>query len=165
MSKLILYTSKTGATETYVKWLQEGLTDCTIQNIELQPQINFSNFETIIFALPTYGGQINKREVLEKNWSQIKSKKVYLVVVGGIPQESPWSLQAFKLIKKEVRDGLKGYVKIKGLAKDPDKPMGRVEKFMMRIFLKVDPETVATDSQVHKENLKPVWEMLGSWYT
>lgn len=162
MSTLILYTSKTGATEKYVSWLQEGLKNCTIQNIEQDSNLDFGPYQRIIFALPTYGGVINKKELLENNWDQIKSKDVYLVVVGGVPQEASWSQRSYKSIKQEVREGLQGYVKIIGLAHDADKKMGRFEKFVARLFLGIDPDNIEKRKQVLETDLKPVWNMLNN---
>lgn len=160
MKTLILYTTKTGATEKYVNWLQAKIEDCTIQNIEQNKEFDVTQFERIIFALPTYAGQINKKEILEVNWHRISEKNVYLVVVGGVPQESPWSQKAFESINKEVRDQLKGYVKIIGLADNPDKKLNKVEKFFTRLFLKMDPDKLEKRREVFEEDLQPVWNML-----
>jgi len=160
MKTLILYTTITGATEKYVNWLKNGIEKCAIQNIENQPEIDFENFERVIFALPTYSGQINKKEILENKWEQIKSKLVYLVVIGGVPQESSWSQKSYNSIKKEVRDGLKGYVKIIGLAQDVDKKMNKVEHFLAKLFLGIDPDKIDKRKEVFEEDLKAVWEML-----
>lgn len=160
MLTLILYTSKTGATKKYVNWLQEGLENCDVQNIQQDANIDFGKYQRVIFALPTYGGQINKKDFLEENWEQIKSKDVYLVVVGGVPQESSWSQRSYNAIKKEIRNELKGYVKIIGLAEDPDRKMSKFERFVGKLFLGIDPETIEKRKEVYKEDLKPVWEML-----
>lgn len=115
--------------------------------------------EKIIFLLPTYGGVINKKETLEKSWKKIKQKDVYLVVVGAVPQESSWSQKSYKTIKKEVRDGLKGYVKIICLANDIDRKPSKIENFFVKLFLKIDPDKLDKRTEVFKEDLNPVWKM------
>jgi menaquinone-dependent protoporphyrinogen IX oxidase len=161
MKTLILYTSKTGATEKYVNWIQKRIENCTIQNIELIPDIDFNPYQTVIFALPTYAGQINKKEVLENNWNEIQTKNVYLIVVGGVPQEATWSQKSFNMIRKEVRENLKGYVKIIGLSDNPDKKLGKVERFFTKLFLGTDPDKIDNRREVYEDDLKAVWGMLG----
>lgn len=164
MKTLIIYTTKTGATEKYSKWMQDKITDCEIQNIELEQKIDFEPYERIIFVLPTYSGNINKKEVLESSWNQIQAKEVYLVVIGGVPQESSWSKRSYNAIKEEVRTGLKGYVKIIGLSDNPDRKMGRIQRFMTKVFLGTDPDTLENRKEVFETDLQPVWEMLARNY-
>jgi len=160
MNTLILFTSRTGASEQYAQWIQKDIGDSSTQNIEINSEVNFSTFDRVIFVLPTYEGKINKKDFLEDNWDKIKSKHVYLVVVGGVPQESSWSKRSYNAINQEVREGLKGYVKIIGLAENPDKKMGKFERFMGKLFLGMDPEQIEKRKEIFKEDLESVWKML-----
>ncbi len=160
MNTLILFTSRTGASEQYAQWIQKEIGDSSTQNIKINSEVDFNTFDRVIFVLPTYEGKINKKEFLEHNWDKIKSKLIYLVVVGGVPQESSWSKRSYNAINQEVREGLKGYVKIIGLAENPDKKMGKLERFMGKLFLGMDPEQIEKRKEVFEEDLEPVWKML-----
>ena len=163
MKTLILYTSKTGATEQYAKWLHQDCSESTLVKFNAHKITILDNFERIIFLLPTYGGKIAKKEFIEENWEILKTKNVFLIVVGMIPQNSPWSKKSFESLDEKVRNGLKGYMKLPGIPpKGSKKNMGFLKKFMMRIFLKTDPDTIIMQKEVKKEDLFPVTQMIKS---
>jgi menaquinone-dependent protoporphyrinogen IX oxidase len=162
MKSLILYYTKTGATAQYVAWLCEtcGNTD-KFMITDVAPSILVS-YDRIIFALPTYGGQIAQKEFMEQHWQTIKSKEVFLIVVGMVPQEQSWSMIAYNTVAKEVREGLKGYVKIPGISQNGGKkPMSWFEKLALKYILRTDPEKMRQQSQVVRADLEPVLKMLG----
>ncbi len=160
MQTLILYQSKNGTTEKYANWLKEDLENCEVSNIETFNFENISQYERIIVASPTYGGQIIIKDTLVKHWDILKSKKVYLLVVGMVPQHTAWSEKAFNLIPKNIRQELAGYIKIPGEKPNKNKKPGWLEKTAMKLFLRVDPEVIQKQPPVRKENLGPVIEVL-----
>lgn len=161
MHTLILYKSQKGATKQYSEWLAEELGDTEAVNVEegqdIAQSVDLSKFERIVIGTPTYGGQIIAKDFLIEIWPQIKSKKVYLMVVGMIPQNEKWSEKSYHTIPQEIRDSLAGYAKLPGQV---EKKISRIEGITMRLFLGADPEKIKQQDHVHKEDLAPILEMM-----
>lgn len=162
MRTLILYTTKTGATKQYALWMNEEIENSTLATIDKFNSDEFNKYERVVFALPTYRGKIDKTSFLENSWTEIKDKDIYLVVIGMVPQESPWSKKSYEAIDKSVRNGLKGYVKLPGIT--PENERGKekswFEKLMMKVFLRTDPDNMKQQSKVYRKDLEPTLKML-----
>lgn len=84
MKSLIIYTSKTGATESCAKKLKEQLKDCTMENIDnLKEDIN--QYDLIIIGSPIRMGMIDKRikKFLLNNREKLKAKKTAYFICCG----------------------------------------------------------------------------------
>lgn len=161
MHTLFLYSTKTGSTKQYVNWLSWIIEDSEIREINEIKLINLDNYNRIVFALPTYGGQIDQKDLIEEYWEKIKNKKIFLIVVGMVPQNEKWSQIAYNTIGQAVRDGLSGYVKLPGInPNSAGKRMSWFEKFLLKVFLRVDFSKIKNQTSVQKEDLKPAIEML-----
>lgn len=77
MTILILYATKTGATEQCIKVLKDELLNCTICNIEVEkPKIE--EFECIILGAGVRDGKIYKpiRDFIKKNHNELLKKEM-----------------------------------------------------------------------------------------
>lgn len=84
MKSLIIYASKTGATESCAKKLKEQLKDCTMENIDnLKEDIN--QYYLIIIGSPIRMGMIDKRikKFLLNNRENLKAKKTAYFICCG----------------------------------------------------------------------------------
>jgi menaquinone-dependent protoporphyrinogen IX oxidase len=164
MKTLILYTSKTGSTKQYVDWLSEDISGCVINEIQEISETNFELYDRIIFALPTRGGQIDSKELIEQFWDNIVEKDVYLIAVGMVPEDQPWSRTSYNAIAEKVRDGIKGYVKLPGISPNAGKEMSWLEKFFLKVFLKADPDSFRKQNKVQRKDLYPALKMIKEDY-
>ncbi len=114
---LILYRSKYGSTQEYVKALSEKIEG----DYEISEAKNFSgklkNYNVIILASCTYMGRILITDFIKENEKILKSRKTYLLIVGLVPEDSDASKQAFEQIPESVRRNLIGYRKLPGRIK------------------------------------------------
>lgn len=84
MRSLIIYVSKTGATERCAKKLKEQLKDCTMGNVNnLNEDIN--QYDLIIIGSPIRIGMIDKRikKFLLNNREKLKAKKTAYFICCG----------------------------------------------------------------------------------
>jgi flavodoxin len=150
---LILFESKSGATEQYAKWLHEEFPESKLERTSEFPPQELADYKLIIYATPTYGGQLATKEYLETNWEYMKDSKVFLLVVGMVPQEESWSIRSYNTIKKEIRDDLAGYKKIRGVTENEAKGCSAI---LSKLILRVDPEKIKLQSHVQRQDLQPV---------
>lgn len=83
---LILYKSKYGSTKKYAEMLQSRL-NCDIFNLDNSQNLNFKNYDTIIFAGAIYASGIAGINSLRKNYEELKDKKLAILCVGASPYE------------------------------------------------------------------------------
>lgn len=159
MKFLILYTTKTGSTKQYSEWLHEEFPDSEIYDIANFDTSKFQEYDLIVAASPTYGGQMPTIDFLKGNYELIKDKKVYLMAVGAIPQETSWSKKSYNRIPQNLRDIFIGYIKLPGLS---DKVEG-FGKIIFKLFLKVDPDTLEVRKEIKRSDLQPVIEFLRNY--
>ena len=112
--RLILYRSKYGSTQEYVKALAERIDG----DYEVSDAQSFSgkikDYDVIILASCTYMGRILLTDFIKENQKILKSRKTYLLIVGLVPQDKNASIQSFESIPDIVRRNLIGYRKIPG---------------------------------------------------
>ncbi|WP_244169799.1 MULTISPECIES: flavodoxin domain-containing protein [Paenibacillus] len=72
MAVLVVYATKTGATEQCIKILAEEISDCTLCNIELEKP-NIGDFDYIILGAGVRDGKIYKpiRDFIKKNHNEL----------------------------------------------------------------------------------------------
>lgn len=85
MKTIIVYATKTGATEECANKLKNMLPDTEIVNIENINNFNLDNYEQIIIGTPIRIGQINKKikDFVSKNLDKLKLKKVSIFICCG----------------------------------------------------------------------------------
>ena len=82
MKKLIIYTTKHGATKQYAEWIaKEAKAD--IVDMKGGKHIDFNHYDKIVIGCPIYAGSVRYAEFAEKNWTKLRSKKVGIFTVSG----------------------------------------------------------------------------------
>lgn len=92
MKTIIVYSSKTGFTEKYAKWLSEKLEDAklfTLNEAKKLPKEAFEEADAVI-----YGGWVMASKVVGAEWfaekaESWKGKKLALYATGGSPEDNP----------------------------------------------------------------------------
>jgi menaquinone-dependent protoporphyrinogen oxidase len=89
MAVLVLYATKTGATEQCVKILAEEISNCTICNIEMEKP-NIKDFDRIILGAGVRDGKIYKpiRDFIKKNHTELLEKRVGYFICNEKPKET-----------------------------------------------------------------------------
>ncbi|GGH19046.1 flavodoxin domain-containing protein [Paenibacillus segetis] len=89
MAVLVLYASKTGATEQCAKVLSEELSKCTICDISIN-EPNLAEFDSIILGAGVRDGKIYKpiRDVIKKNKDELLSKKMGYFICNEKPKKT-----------------------------------------------------------------------------
>ena len=91
MRTIIIYSSQTGFTERYAKWLAEELqaNTLTIAEAQKKPESFFDDYETIIYGGYAMAGTIHKVKWFQEHIDKWKGKKLAAYCVGGSPIENP----------------------------------------------------------------------------
>ena len=91
MKTIIVYSSQTGFTERYAKWLSEELSADAITLAEAKKQSDqyFEDADAIIYGGWAMGGKVVNSEWFTPRIPQWKGKKLALFCVGGSPNENP----------------------------------------------------------------------------
>ena len=83
---LILYRSKYGATEKYVRMLEEELS-CDVCDTKSGKEYRTEAYDWIIFAGGIYASGIAGLDILRKNYPLLKEKKLAVFCVGASPYD------------------------------------------------------------------------------
>lgn len=89
MAVLVLYATKTGATEQCIKVLAEEIPNCMIVNIEMEkPPIE--DYDRIILGAGVRDGRIYKpiRDFIKKNHDELLKKKMGYFICNEKPKET-----------------------------------------------------------------------------
>jgi len=78
---VVIYSSKYGATKKYAEWIGEAL-NAEVFEAKSFDDKNFANYGAIIFGCGLYAGQLSLKNMLTKNFEQIKNKKTAFFTVG-----------------------------------------------------------------------------------
>ena len=91
MKTIIIYSSQTGFTERYAKWLADELSAETITLAEAKKKNDdyFKEADAIVYGGWAMGGNIVNSEWFKSKLSQWKGKKLVLFCVGASPNELP----------------------------------------------------------------------------
>ncbi|TBL73225.1 flavodoxin domain-containing protein [Paenibacillus thalictri] len=102
MSMLVLYATKTGATEQCVKVLADELVHCTTCNIEAEKPA-LEDFDHIILGAGVRDGKIYKpiRDFIKKNRSELLKKKMGYFICNEKPKETE------EIITRNIPEDLK----------------------------------------------------------
>ncbi len=153
MSKiLVVYTTQTGSTERYARWIAEE-TDTDIAKIDGFDAGRLAGYEAVIAGGPTHGGVIEALSFLEQNWEALNGKHVYLFAVGVFPEDAKPSQAAYKKIPDHIRSKI-GYSKLLGSSEAND--AGWFAKLALKIAGGKAGDNVA------KENIAPILAWVGS---
>lgn len=113
MSTLLLYETKTGATETYARKLAELLPECTVVAIK-ESIPNVSEYDKVILGAGVrMGGVYRKsRAFMKKDLQALQTKPLWIFLVG-IDTEG-FAAAVDKNIPEELRKSARGIVHLKG---------------------------------------------------
>ena len=64
MKTLIVFKSKSGTTEQYARWLTDEISNSDMIHIDNFQTSIVNEYDRIVFALPTYGGIIDGKDIL-----------------------------------------------------------------------------------------------------
>lgn len=137
---LVVYRSKYGATEKYVKWLQEEMNCDTLDYQEASPEA-LTEYDNIIFASGVYAQKITIASFVKKLYANIKDKNVTILSVGI----TPYSENYVNTLKKI---NLSGEVKNIPLFYAPGNWDVASMKFLDKLIAKV------VSSSVKKKNIE-----------
>lgn len=87
MKTIILYSSKTGYTENYAKWIAKAL-GCDIQRLADFDIKNLSAYNTIVYGGGLYAGGINGFKKISPFLENANDKKLVLFATGASPMKS-----------------------------------------------------------------------------
>ncbi len=89
MALLVLYATKSGATEQCAKVLFEELSHCTICNIDLEKP-NIDEFDSIIIGAGVRDGKIYKpiRDFIKKNEHELLKKRMGYYICNEKPKKT-----------------------------------------------------------------------------
>lgn len=129
---IIIYQSKYGATQKYVKWLQETTGYDCVRTKEATPG-QAAQYSTIVLCGGIYASGIAGLSFLKKNIGRLKGKKIAILCVGA----SPYDEKAFhELRRHNLKNGLENIPLFYGRgAWDMDK-MTFVDKAMCKMLQK-----------------------------
>lgn len=102
MAVLILYATKSGATELCANILSEELSDCTICNIGIDKP-NIEQFDSIILGAGVRDGKIYKpiRDFIKKNHNELQGKKMGYYICNEKPKKTE------EIIEQNIPDDLR----------------------------------------------------------
>lgn len=86
MKTLIIYSSKTGFTEKYARWLQEDLS-CDCIEFARRNTVDLAPYQAVAFGGGCYVGRINKLGWLKKQLPQLRGKRVAVFFTGAMPPD------------------------------------------------------------------------------
>lgn len=89
MAVLVLYATKTGATEQCIKVLAEEIPNCMIVNIEMEKPL-IEDYDRIILGAGVRDGRIYKpiRDFIKKNHDELLKKKMGYFICNEKPKET-----------------------------------------------------------------------------
>lgn len=149
MRTLILYKTKFGASKQYAEWIKEESKDADVFDVDSFDFKEISGYEFLVLVSRTYMGKIQMIGKITKELESLKDKKIYLVVVGMVPQDKEASKQAYEMIPAYIREKLVGYKKLFGKLTE-DTKLNIFEKILLKLM-----KTKFSD-KVKKENLDEV---------
>lgn len=96
MNTLVIYSSQTGFTERYAKWIAETLDAdvLSIKEAKKKQDTFFSSFEAIIYGGWNMGGKLVNAEWFLEKAVKWKEKKLAMFGVGATPEDAP-EIQTF----------------------------------------------------------------------
>jgi len=127
MKILLIYKSKTGYTKKYADWICEEI-NCRLENISNMKNINFSNYDLVIYGSRIHAGKIDG---LEKIKRLNLGSKLILFATGATPKETDSIKEMWKNnLSEEELITVKHFYFPAGLNYEK---MGFLDKTMMRM--------------------------------
>lgn len=129
MSRVVIYSSKTGFTEKYAKWLGEELT-CPIFSLKEFSQEGFKLYDSIIYAGGLYAIGING---LDKVLKQFKNYKNLTILAVGLTPPKYEDIK--KVIENNFDEFQQKYIKFFYVRGGFDyNKLGKLDKILMTLM-------------------------------
>ncbi|MBE6345155.1 MAG: flavodoxin [Spirochaetaceae bacterium] len=182
MKTIIVYSSQTGFTEKYAKWISEAL-ECDLMPLKKAKKIDLLAYDSVIYGGWFCAGSVNNLKwFLDKIPTLVKNnKKIVIYAVGGSPIENPELSVTLNNIAKSIDEKLPENTLNKSVYKlvycpggfNYDK-MNFASKLMMKMFLsmlKANKEKTSKDMEMinmissnydisHKKYIEPILNFL-----
>ena len=147
---IVIYSSKTGFTRKYAKWICEAL-DADILEYNDRERVNYAHYDTVIFGGGMYAGKINNIKWFREKLPHLEDKKCVLYVTGAMSKKSP---DVLKNIKNNFKPGEWGKFKCfymqGGLDYDHMDEMDRMMLKAFRYMLKLSKKDERTANMIAK---------------
>ena len=165
MKTAIIYTSKTGFTERYAKWLAESLEGDLFKLKEVQKKDAgfFAGYDAIIYAGWCMAGKVVKANWFLEKASGWKDKGLAIVAVGASPNEHPEVQVALhNLLTDEQRTYIRAFYCQGGINYDK---MGAPSRFAMKAFAKsLDKKDATPDEKRMAEMISHSYDIADKKY-
>ena len=112
MKTLIFYRSYLGATKLYANWLKEALGAEVKKFNQFSPEAVVLA-DIVVVMSGTYASRMPLTKFLRQHWGVLQNKRVYVVAVGGAPQDADYSKKSYNQIPAEIRAKIQ-YWKVPG---------------------------------------------------
>lgn len=134
MKTLILYSSKTGFTERYAKWLQEELS-CDCVPFARRSSVELSRYEAVVYGAGCHAGSIRKLPQFLKMLPKLTGKRLAVFFTGAMPPDETAVAQTVaKNFTPRQLEQLRVFYLWGGLNYES---MGPVDRAMMAAFRKM----------------------------
>lgn len=88
MKVLVVYSSKTGFTAKYAKWIAEEVSaDC--MTVKEAADVDTGSYDAVLYGGGFYAGRINGADWMKKRIPSLKGKKAAVFATGALPEDSP----------------------------------------------------------------------------
>ncbi len=85
---VVVYGSKYGSTKRYAQWIAER-TGADIFEVSGFDPSRLSIYGTVLFGSPVYMGKIKYAGFIKRNWEVLRTRRVILFAVTGVPSGDP----------------------------------------------------------------------------
>jgi menaquinone-dependent protoporphyrinogen IX oxidase len=100
---LVLYVTKYGSTKRYAEWIAEK-THADIFEVSKFNRSLLNNYTTVLFGSPVYMGRIKNIHFVKRNWKILRTKKVGIFSVTGVPSDDLRQQKVFRAsLSVEIR--------------------------------------------------------------
>ena len=143
MKPIVVYSSQTGFTEKYAKWISEAL-GCEAIPLKQAKKTDLLSYDLVIYGGWCCAGSVNNLKwILDKVPSLVENNKKFLVfAVGGSPIENPDLAEGLSNISNKIKEKLPKNTIDESIFKLVYCPggfnyekMGKGSKIMMKMFL------------------------------
>lgn len=132
MKVLVIYSSKTGFTEQYARWISEE-TGCDLipyKEAKKKKKDFFNSYEAIVFGSWVFGGMITDKEWFVKKADEWAGKKLAIFAVGASEADSPDAKKCIDMaLSEDQRKTVKAFYLPGGLNYDK---MNGFSKFILK---------------------------------
>ena len=112
MKNLILYRSILGSSKQYALWLNDRIQADLFKFGKISLD-KLNEYDRIIIFSGIYAGQVSVIGYLNKNWEKFQNKKIIVVAVGVISEDTPEGKKIYDLIPKKIKENI-SYFKLPG---------------------------------------------------